>query len=244
MYYSSIAVIKVAKLAGQQVGQWAEAKGVDLPTHNLWHGRVGPIAVAPAFERLIEDVLRTTNGSVFFAHFLMPHYPYVYDANCGVRLPVSSWRLRQDSKQGNTPESRRHSYAQYFEQIHCVQKRLGVLFAAMKRTGTFEKSTIVIHGDHGARIGLTDPAAATLQKMSPADYADAYSTLFAIKAPDVDFGVDLRMLPLRALMSYAATRRTDRLSEPQTPTIFVDTGKTAATPFPLPHFPGLAGLRR
>jgi arylsulfatase A-like enzyme len=170
----------------------------------------------------------------------MPHYPYVYDANCTVRTPVSSWRLRHDGKHGNTPDTRGRSYAQYFDQVQCVQKRLGSLFAAMKRTGTFDAATIVIHGDHGARIGLTDPEFESMPALSPADYADAYSTLFAIKAPGVNVGVDARMLPLPALMSYAGTRQDDGLSEPKMPVVFVRDRKTAATPFPLPRFPRLA----
>jgi hypothetical protein len=244
MYYSSIAVIKVARLAGEQLGILAASRGVILPKLSLWHGRVGPIAVAPTFERLIQDVSRAASSSVFFAHFLMPHYPYVYDQNCGVRTPVTSWRLRQDGKHGNTPESRRRSYAQYFDQVQCVQKRLDSLFSAMKRAGSFDDATIVIHGDHGARIGLTDPAAGTVSQLTPADYADAYSTLFVVKAPDTNAGVDSRMLPLADLMSYAGNRRDDRLSEPQTPTVFVDTGEASATPFPLPRFPGLTEKRR
>lgn len=244
MYYSSIAVIKIANLAGERLGILAASRGVSLPKLNLWHGRVGPIAVAPTFERLIQDVSRAANGSIFFAHLLMPHYPYVYDKNCGVRTPVASWRLRKNGEHGNTPESRRRTYAQYFEQVQCVQKRLASLFDAMKRAGTFDEATIVIHGDHGARIGLIDPAAGTVSRLTPADYADAYSTLFVVKASDANAGVDSRMLPLAALMSYAGNRLDNRLSEPQTPTVFVDTGEAAATPFPLPRFPGLAAPRR
>lgn len=240
MYYSSIAVIKIAKLAGEQLGVWAGANGVNLPALDLWHGRVGPIAVTPTFERLIQDVSHTRNGTVFFAHFLMPHYPYVYGANCAVRTPVSTWRLRQDGKRGNTPESRRRSYAQYFEQVQCVQKQLDSLFAAMKRAGTFDEATIVIHGDHGARIGLIDPEADNISSLTPADYTDAYSTLFAIKAPDARAGIDFRMLPLPALMSYAANRQDGQLSEPLAPKVFINAGDAVVRPTPLPRFPGLS----
>lgn len=239
MYYSSVAVIKIAKLAGQQFGLWAESKGVNLPTLKLWHGRVGPIAVAPTFERLIKDVSDVRAGTVFFAHFLMPHYPYVYDSKCAVRTPVATWRLRQNGKSGNTPDSRRQSYAQYFDQIQCVQKRLGNLFSAMKQAGTFDRATIVIHGDHGARIGLSDPDGDTVSRLTPADYVDAYSTLFAIKSPDVRVGVDLRMLPLSALMSYAVKRLEGRLSEPPVPKVFIGARNAVVTPVPLPRFPQL-----
>ncbi|MFT5487777.1 MAG: hypothetical protein ACI9JL_001241 [Paracoccaceae bacterium] len=239
MYYSSIAVIKIAKLAGHQLGRWTETKGVNLPALNLWHGRVGPIAVAPTFEQLIQDVSHARDGTVFFAHFLMPHYPYVYDSDCAVRTPVAAWRLRQNREIENSPDSRRQSYAQYFGQIRCVQKRLDTLFSAMKHAGTFDRATIVVHGDHGARIGLTDPAADTISRLTPADYVDAYSTLFAIKSPDVRGGVDLRMLPLPSLMSYAANRLDAGLSEPLVPEVFIGAGNAVVTPVPLPRFPVL-----
>lgn len=239
MYYSSIAVIKIAKLLGAKIGVWAETKGVKLPRLNLWHGRVGPIAVAPTFEMLVQDVSRTRSGTVFFAHFLTPHYPYVYASNCAVMTPIAKWRLRQSDKSGNTPDSRRQSYAQYFNQIQCVQKRLGNLFSAMKRAGTFDRATIVIHGDHGARIGLHDPHTATIPQLTSADYVDAYSTLFALKSPGVQAGVDSRMLPLPALMSYAASRRDDRLSEPPVPSVFIGSRDAGVMPVPLPRFPAV-----
>ena len=242
MYYSSIAVIKIAKLAGKLLSDRALAYGIKLPLPKLWHGRVGPLAVAPTVNRLIRDVSRSTGGTVFFAHLLTPHYPYVYDRSCAVRTPISAWRLRYDRNLKNSPDSRALSYAQYFEQIGCVEKRLAELFAGLKRAGTYERATIVIHGDHGARIALNDPDVATASELTPADYMDAFSTLFAVKAPGVKPGIDFRMLPLAALMSYAVDSNEDRLSTAPKPSVFIVGGNKGAdaiaTPYPLPVFPG------
>ncbi len=239
MYYSSIAVIKIAKLAGKQLDRWAKNQGVSLPSPGLWHGRVGPLAVVPTFNNLIRDVSRAAGGTVFFAHLLMPHYPYVYNSACAVRSPISAWRLRFDGNLENSPESRRRSYAQYIEQVRCVEKRLTVLFAALKKADTYDRATIVLHGDHGARIGLTDPASATVSSLTPADYTDAFSTLFAVKAPDITPGVDPRMLPLTSLVPYALDRDEDLLRAAGDPTVYIVDGNGNASPHALPAFPSL-----
>lgn len=239
MYYSSIAVIKIAKLVGIQSGSWLSGHGIALPELKLWHGRVGPLAVAPTLDRLIQDVSGAASWTVFFAHLLMPHYPYVYDSACTVRSPVSSWRLRYDRDLKNSPESRRLSYAQYFEQVGCVEKRLAELFAALKRAKSFDRATIVIHGDHGARIGLTDPETATVSTLTLADYIDGYSTLFAFKTPGAPAGIDPRMLPLPSLLSYAADRDENSLLSVPAPTVFIADGNNPAKPYPLPAFPAV-----
>ena len=239
MYYSSIAVVKITKLAGKHLKAWAATLGINLPALELWHGRVGPIAAMPTFKRFIRDISVAPGGIAFFGHFLMPHYPYVYNADCDVRSPISTWNLRHIEKSGNTPESRRRNYAQYFEQIGCVQKQLGALFSAMKKAGTFDKATVVVHGDHGARIGLVDPQIESITKLTAADFADAYSTLFALKAPNVSKGIDTKMVSLPTLISYAVTRSEDGFSESSAPSVFVGAENARISRWRLPRFPAL-----
>lgn len=236
MYYSSIAVIKLTRLIEKPVRDWLSRHGIKLPPLRLWHGRVGPIAVAPTIERLIDDIGHARAGDAFFAHLLMPHYPYVYGADCSVEAPISSWRLRFDRQRRNTQESRRQSYVQYFRQLGCTQTRLAAIFNAMKRAGTYDSATIIIHGDHGSRIALADPNAETLSDLTPTDFSDAYSTLFAVKAPAVAPGIDRRMLSLPALMSYAASPQETQLTEDPAPAVFVPTVNGASTPVPMPPF--------
>lgn len=238
MYYSSIAVIKLIRLAEIPVRQWLADKGMSVPPLRLWHGRVGPVAVAPTIERLTRDISAATGGDVFLAHLLTPHYPYVYGPDCRLRAPVSTWRLRYDENRKNTPESRRQSYVQYFQQIGCVRKRLSDIFQAMKRAGTYDRATIVIHGDHGSRIALNDPIKAVLSKLTPADFSDAYSTLFAVKAPGVDAGIDWRMIPLASLMSYAVKPDRETLKGNPNPTVVITGDSGAGMNVILPAFPG------
>src|SRR3546814_2870557 len=42
---------------------------------------------------------------------------------------------------------RRRSHAAHFEQMQCVQQKLGRLFQQMKAAGQFDDATIIIHGD-------------------------------------------------------------------------------------------------
>lgn len=203
MYYSSFAVIKLLKLAGQSgYGTFVLSE--------FWHGRVGPLAVVPVFERLKADIADAKPGTLFFAHLLMPHYPYVYTADCKVRTPVSSWRLRAGRE--NTSSTRLQRYADYFEQVRCTLRKLDALFETMKRAGLYENATIVIHGDHGSRINMEQPTATEAVDMPVNDFLDGYSTLFVLKRASVSPGVDRRALSLPQLLSFAATGNDDALS--------------------------------
>lgn len=238
MYYSSIAVIKLLRLADKPIRKWLAGHGVSVPQMGVWHGRLGPVAVMPTLERLTRDIAKGRRGEAFFAHLLTPHYPYAYEADCRLRSPVSEWRLRYDENRKNSPASRRQSYAQYVQQIGCVLKRLSAIFEGMKSAGTYDRATIVIHGDHGSRIALSDPGTVAASQMTAADFSDAYSTLFAVKLPGVDGGIDHRMLPLSALMSYVANPGADRLKEVSNPTVFVPGVNGAGLRVGLPAFTG------
>lgn len=238
MYYSSFTLIKLLKLVEQPVISWFREWGINLKGFGLWHGRVGPLAVAPSFEQLVEDISRSKGGTIFFAHLLIPHYPYVYATHCEVRAPISSWGLRRLNNGTNTLASRKQSYGEYFDQIRCLNRKLERLFDAMKRAGTYEKSIIVIHGDHGARINLSTPLATNRQQHSVMDYVDGFSTLFAFKAPGVVAGLDPRMLSLSRLLKYAASRDEKHLSTLSFPTIYLYKDEFDYIKAPLPDFPG------
>lgn len=238
MFYSSFALTKLAKLGEQPLREWFARLGVELPGFGLWHGRVGPIAVARTWDQMATDIANTKGGTLFFAHLLMPHYPYVYTPACDVRSPISAWSLRQLDAGGNTPESRRRHYREYFDQIRCTRKKLDNLFEIMKRNGTYDRATIVIHGDHGSRINIVEPGKSVMADMTIDDYMDGFSTFFAIKAPGILSGSDRRLLPLPRLVAYAVDGRGDRLSQPHRPTVFLPRDNAGYIEVALPKFPG------
>jgi hypothetical protein len=63
---------------------------------------------------------------------------------------------------------------------------------------------IIIHGDHGSRIYLHEPTRANRSKLLVSDYADAFSTLLAVKAPGVEPGYDLRSISIHDLLPQLA----------------------------------------
>ncbi len=200
MYYSSIATIRFLKFAGASLSAHLEGYGLELPGLGLWHGRLGPIAVLPTLERLADDLSRPSGGTLYFAHLMIPHYPYVLRSDCRIRTPISSWELRSLRDGMNTPESRRVRYAAYYDQIRCTLRKLTTLFDAMKAAGSYETAIILIHGDHGSRIGLIDPTAENLSRLTPDDYIDSFSTLFAAKVPGLTPGIDAEASPISVIL--------------------------------------------
>lgn len=228
-YYSSFAIYKLANYIG---------KSHDMGLHDLglWHGQVGPLAVMPTLEKLIGDVSVSRGGTLFFAHLLIPHYPYVYDANCRIRSPVSGWKLRYHKSETNTVNSRRQRYREYFDQIRCTMAQLAPLFTAMKTKGTFEGATILIHGDHGSRITRVDPLKKNLSKISREDFLDSYSTLFAFKTPGIQAGIDMTPLPLSRLLEFVVDKKKKHLAVPLQPSVFMDDGEGSYIKSPISQF--------
>lgn len=196
------------------------SKGWLLPGWD-WDRRIGPNAVLPVIEHLRAEVAAAPRGSMFFAHLLMPHAPYVYDAQCQIKS-VGNWldRTAHDAlwPSTNTPESRAQRYAAYLGQVRCLHSRLQDLFGGMHAAGTFDDALILIHGDHGSRITLVDPDVIRSDLLSPEDYVDAFSTLFAVKAPEYEPGYDVRFLPINELFAdvvlYGVHREKPGLAAP------------------------------
>lgn len=238
MYYSSFTLFKLLRLWEKNLRRHLRKNyNRSLPYFGLWHGWVGPLAVSSPLNRLIRNISRSSGGELFFAHLMIPHYPYVYESSCRVRSPVSTWRLRSRDYGTNTPGSRRARYTDYFDQIRCTMRKLQSLFDAMKEKGTFDQAIIIIHGDHGARITRIEPEAGNANQMTGDDYIDSYSTLFALKAPGVTPGTDERMAPLTRLLAYATDRREEVLLENVAPYVFLSDGDDEYVRTAIPAFP-------
>ncbi len=111
---------------------------VPLISHELMQGMV------------LKQVESIRPGEVYYIHLLLPHFPYVYDANCEQRR-INDWGYPdRHSAEQNTARS----YAKYWDQVACVKNVLSKILSA-----TAEKDflTTIVHGDHGARVlWLTD----------------------------------------------------------------------------------------
>jgi hypothetical protein len=60
---------------------------------------------------------------------------------------------------------------------------LDELFKGMQSSGLFGDSIIIVHGDHGGRLGIRAPVAKMQAELRPVDFADGLATLYATKIP-------------------------------------------------------------
>jgi hypothetical protein len=175
------------------------------PSWNWERGSTAPVGSKPMFDVVAADLASAGRGDMVFAHFLMPHYPYIYDAACRPR-PIGGWlqrssEVRADLEAGtmNTPETRAERYRLYFEQLACTRDRLARLLDAIPEALRHD-AVVMVHGDHGSRITLTDPVATAERRLRASDYADNYSTLFAVRAPAIGGAYEPRPLAISCLL--------------------------------------------
>jgi hypothetical protein len=74
----------------------------------------------------------------------------------------------------------------------------------MRTAGIYEESIIILHGDHGSRIVLTEPSAENQHALTKQDLVDGFSTLFAMKMPGKSGGYDASPWPLEQLFAKFA----------------------------------------
>jgi hypothetical protein len=122
------------------------------------------------------------DGEVLFAHIGLPHRPYVWDDQCNLAR-FSEWpaNFEQDP---NIYRSR------YVSQVQCQNMMLSEVFESWKASGVYDKSSIVIHGDHGSQflsenIRVNSPSAFLNRptKLVKQDIRSIFSTFFAVKKP-------------------------------------------------------------
>jgi hypothetical protein len=182
--------------------------GVQLPSWR-WQGPLfGPLPVPDVLDRISADVQRHPRGHAFFAHLLLPHYPYVFDERCELRSSTSDWLTNRISSPDvliyNTPDSRAQKYERYAEQTRCLLTLLDDLLDALESRGLLDDAIIVVHGDHGSRIPVHYPSGLTFSSgvLTEADFSDTFSTLYAIHAPGVAAGYDAAPLSLVQLLNH------------------------------------------
>lgn len=170
---------------------------LELPAWTWDRSGAAPAAAMGAFDAVAADLAASGRGDVVFAHLLMPHYPYVYDEECRSR-PPSQWLSRSDANMvhavdgmTNTRESRASRYALYLAQMVCARRKVEQLIAAIPPPLRGD-AIVIVQGDHGSRIALADPDGDAEASLTVADYADHFSTLFAVRAPQIPAGYDSR----------------------------------------------------
>ena len=139
---------------------------------------------------------------------------YLYDEECRIKPDIESWvnNVSPDASFDlgliNTPDSRRRSYASYFEQLSCTRMALQAFFEGLQKIGVFDDATILVHGDHGSRIALATTDRGTVDSLSDADLIDLYSVLYAVRGPGFESGYDESFRSIQALFAESMLRRT------------------------------------
>lgn len=231
---------------------YLEGLGVVLPRSDwaVWMGRVGPIPTLPIFDTLIKDVAAAPGGTMFFAHILMPHFPYSVDSACKIRRPLLAWNSTllawkkrhfeiNHADKDNSPRARLPRYEEYIAQVRCALLKMEKLLDALKTRG--ENTIVIVHGDHGSRIVLLEPAIENKDRLSRQDFYDAFSTLYVVKWPGISPGYDTRMMALPELLQSTVSGDINASAkfEPDTrPTVFLrDDEKRALEEVPMPYLP-------
>ena len=77
----------------------------------------------------------------------------------------------------------------------------------------FDRAKVIIHGDHGSRLYLTEPTVDNKDELRKSDYVDSFSTLLAVKAPGLEPKYDEHIVAIQdALAAVAHDQPLDELS--------------------------------
>lgn len=126
-----------------------------------------------ALDRLAADLRRARPGEMYFAHLLLPHYPYLFGADCTV-LPVSQWRRRGSA----VPMAERRR--RYNDQARCTLARVTGAIDGLAAAMPDRRFAAIIQGDHGSRLTQVEPLAANRARLTEADIVAGFSTFFAV----------------------------------------------------------------
>jgi len=202
---------RFALLSGAMAGlsKVYEAGAARLGAPNLGTslgGRVSMINALAAFDALIADLRGARPGEAYFAHLLLPHYPYGLGPDCRLK-EVGRWMVRRSA------EPRRAREAAYFDQLRCTTARVDAALAALAASPAGRNAIVVIHGDHGSRITGLDPIAENAGRFGDADMIAGFSTLLAVRLPGRPGGYEDEPVPVAALL--AALARSDFAALPE-----------------------------
>ncbi len=107
-------------------GPFSRAFGVKVHFRHWAHWSIGLGKIL-----LDDEKSRSAAGNYVFAHLMLPHYPYVVNAECEY---IGAQRLRDEH---------------YLAQANCGLKMVKALLDQLKQAGKFKDSLIIVHADHG-----------------------------------------------------------------------------------------------
>lgn len=133
------------------------------------------------FDNFVEDLMRSERGTLFFAHFLVPHDPFLLAEDCGLLWRWEKYDHLADKDPGDPDamiQKRKLTLESYYDQVRCALLKVEELLARIDRSQRHRDALIILHGDHGSRIstGLETDKTRT-------GFVTRYATFFAVRAP-------------------------------------------------------------
>jgi hypothetical protein len=171
-----------------------------------WYSSVEVAVHEPRlFEVLSQDIQKRAMGNYFFAHALIPHGPFIYQADCSASYDLHpALTVGRGRNEPVLSELSEDVYevrnGLYFGQIDCALKNLQSLIDGMKNDGNYDRAIIIVHGDHGSRIGPYSNSFENQHLLRQEHYRAEFSTLFAVKYPGSEFSISEQALPIPYLL--------------------------------------------
>lgn len=139
-------------------------------------------------QRVWPDMLRmavhaAARPTYFFAHVLLPHPPFAFDADGRIRAR-RLWRqpVRHTADRAGYDQL----YREYAGQSRYVARQLDALLDDFERTGVLARADVLLHGDHGSRVHAVADVTDSLADLPNTPehvrgLIDSYSTLLAVR---------------------------------------------------------------
>ena len=185
--------------------------GIPLPDWNA-HGISPSSAIALKAVDSLEHRLQTLRrGEALVAHLYLPHHPYMLDAQCRVVPDTAEWHDRTATLWwlgvSSRAENWRARHEAYFRQSRCLNARLREIFQLLDQRKVLRDATVIVHGDHGSLITITEPIVGNENELAPIDIVSSFSTLFAIRSPGNPPGLEAAMRSIQSLFAELALGR-------------------------------------
>lgn len=175
---------------GQNV---ARRNGIMLPLWKVEKFRVSSVSAVKVLKDLESAVSGASAGDYYFAHVLLPHYPYALGSDCGILSP-KTWLNRESlyvpGRLGFASDMAfaHNLHQRYHRQIECLYAILGNIMDGIARSNLAERFVVILQGDHGSKIQSPLPVVENAAGLSRHHFVQNYSTLFAVKAPGITPG--------------------------------------------------------
>ncbi len=165
-------------LAGLSSLSGSNPNADDEPKRLTVNKGIEVVASKYMFEQLVADeALRGGTGEYVYAHAVLPHIPYVLDADCAYYDPHAESR-----------DDAGHRRA-YLDQSTCSIRLIEDFLIRLQTLGHYDSATILLHADTGAEEGfLSDPpdyrAASTTLGRPDNELLSGANALLMIKRPN------------------------------------------------------------